>query len=101
MDAYHDVNDTALVPIVVEPMLPVDQVLELEVSFGTMTDGTNRAMFNGVSFVAPRVPSVLSALTLGSNATIQTAYGKSSHVINHLTALEIVLKNGDAGKHPL
>ncbi|KAH9958044.1 ferroxidase [Russula dissimulans] len=100
VDAYHDVNDTALVPVAVEPMLPVNQILELEVSFATMSDGTNRAMFNGVSYVPPRVPSVLSALTLGSNATIQTAYGRSSYVIDHLTALEIVLKNGDVGKHP-
>ncbi|KAI9507002.1 Fet3 protein [Russula earlei] len=101
VDTYHDVNDTALVPIVVEPMLPVDRTIELVVSFGTMSDGTNRAMFNGITYVPPLVPSVLSALTLGSNATSATAYGRSSFVIDHLTALQIILKNSDSGKHPL
>ncbi|KAI9454356.1 Fet3 protein [Russula earlei] len=79
VDTYHDVNDTALVPIVVEPMLPVDRTIELVVSFGTMSDGTNRAMFNGIT---------------------ATAYGRSSFVIDHLTALQIILKNSDSGKHP-
>ncbi|KAI0287698.1 Cupredoxin [Russula brevipes] len=55
---YHDVNDTALVPVVVQPMLPVDRTIELEVSFDTMTDGTNRAMFNQISYQSPLVPTV-------------------------------------------
>lgn len=101
MDTYHDVNDTALVPVVVQPMLPVDRTIELEVSFDTMTDGTNRAMFNQISYQSPLVPTVLSVLTLGSNATEATAYGTASIVLDHLSAVQIILKNGDAGKHPL
>ena len=101
MDAYHDVNDTALVPVVVEPMLSVDRTIELEVSFNTMTDGTNRAMFNQVSYLPPLVPTVLSVLTLGSNATDVTPYGPSSFVLDHLSAVQIILKNGDVGNHPL
>jgi iron transport multicopper oxidase len=101
MDAYHDMNDTALVPVVVEPMLPVDQTIELEVSFDTMTDGTNRAMFNDVSYLPPLVPTVLSVLTLGSNATVAESYGYSGFVIDHLTAVQVIIKNGDAGNHPL
>jgi iron transport multicopper oxidase len=94
-------NDTSLVPIVVEPMLPVDRTIELEVSFNTMTDGTNRAMFNQVSYLAPLVPTVLSVLTLGSNATDPTPYGYSGFVLDHLNAVQIILKNGDIGNHPL
>lgn len=101
MDAYHDLNDTTLVPVVVEPMLPADRTIELEVSFNTMTDGTNRAMFNLVSYHSPLVPTVLSVLTLGSNATDVTAYGTGGIVLDHLSAVEIILKNGDVGKHPL
>ncbi|KAI0287135.1 Fet3 protein [Russula brevipes] len=97
---YHDVNDTALVPVVVQPMLPVDRTIELEVSFDTMTDGTNRAMFNQISYQSPLVPTVLSVLTLGSNATEATAYGTASIVLDHLSAVQIILKNGDVGKHP-
>ncbi|KAI0305242.1 Fet3 protein [Multifurca ochricompacta] len=100
VDAYHDVNDTALVPVVVEPMLPVDQTIELEAIFDTMDDGTNRALFNQVTYNSPLVPTVLSTLTLGVNATTATAYGTTSIVLDHLSAVEIILKNGDRGKHP-
>ena len=100
-DAYNDMNDTSLVPVVVEPMLPVDRTIELEVSFNTMSDGTNRAMFNLVSYLAPLVPTTLSVLTLGSNATNSTAYGYSGFVLDHLSATQIILKNGDVGNHPL
>jgi hypothetical protein len=82
-------------------MLPVDRTIELEASFGTMTDGTNRAMFNQISYQSPLVPTVLSVLTLGSNATEATAYGTASIVLDHLSAVQIILKNGDVGKHPL
>jgi iron transport multicopper oxidase len=98
---YHLVNDTALVPVAVEPMLGVDQTVELEVTFDTMTDGTNRAMFNEISYHPPLVPTVLSVLTLGSNATVATAYGPTSFVLPHLSAVQITLKNGDTNTHPL
>lgn len=101
MDDYHLVNDTALVPVAVEPMLPVDQTVELVVSFNTMSDGTNRAMFNELSYHPPLVPSVLSVLTLGSNATVATAYGPTSFVLPHLSAVQITLNNSDTNIHPL
>ncbi|KAG6900240.1 hypothetical protein C0993_001059, partial [Termitomyces sp. T159_Od127] len=46
VDEYHDVNDTSLVPIEVIPQVPATRTIELEVTFDTMDDGTNRAMFN-------------------------------------------------------
>ncbi|KAI0310690.1 Fet3 protein [Amylostereum chailletii] len=97
---YHDVADMELVPVVVEPMPTTDRTIELEVLFDTVEDGTNRAMFNMITYDAPLVPSVLSALTLGANATSEVAYGKTSFIIDHLDVFDIVLKNGDAGKHP-
>jgi iron transport multicopper oxidase len=66
-----------------------------------MDDGTNRAMFNGITYNFPNTPSVFSQLTLGSNATVENAYGPLAFAIDHLDVLDIVLKNGDAGKHPL
>jgi iron transport multicopper oxidase len=101
VDAYPDFDDTVLVPVVVEPMLPTDRTVELEVSFKTVEDGTNRAMFNNVSYQIPLVPTVLSVLTLGSNATVPTAYGTGGIVLDHLSAVQIIVKNGDTGKHPL
>jgi len=101
VDAYHDVNDTALVPIVVEAMPLADRTIELEFLFATMDDGTNHGLFNNVTYNAPLVPSILSTLTLGNNATVATAYGPTSFIINHLEVYDIVLKNADTGKHPL
>lgn len=82
-------------------MGPADKTIELEVLFDTVNDGTNRAMFNMISYDAPLVPSVLSELTLGPNATVASAYGHSNFVLDHLSTVDIIVKNGDAGKHPL
>lgn len=101
IDEYHDVNDTSLVPIEVIPQVPATRTIELEVTFDTMDDGTNRAMFNQITYNTPLVPAIFSELTLGTNATVATAYGPTSFVLDHLDVVDIVIKNGDAGKHPL
>ena len=98
---YHDIDDMALVPIIVEPMLPSTRTIPLLVAFDTMDDGTNRAMFNGQTFVSPLVPTVISEYTLGDNATVAAAYGPFSFVLNHLEVIDILLQNSDSGKHPL
>ncbi|GJE86451.1 multicopper oxidase FET3 [Phanerochaete sordida] len=100
IDEYHDIDDMALVPLDVEPMLPSTRTIPLEVTFDTMDDGTNRAMFNGQTFVNPLVPTVMSEMSLGQNATQVEAYGPFSFVLNHLEVIDIILQNGDAGKHP-
>ncbi|KAG6816327.1 hypothetical protein H0H87_006926 [Tephrocybe sp. NHM501043] len=100
VDEYHDVNDLSLVPVIKVPQPPATRTIELEVTFDTMDDGTNHAMFNQITYNPPIVPAVFSALTLGSNATVAEAYGPTTFVIEHLEVLDIVIKNGDAGKHP-
>ncbi|KIM42143.1 multicopper oxidase [Hebeloma cylindrosporum] len=100
INEYHDVNDTALVPVIPIAQPPLTKTIELEVTFDTMDDGTNRAMFNQVTHNYPLVPSIFSELTLGQNATVQNAYGPLSFVIEHMDVVDIVVKNGDAGKHP-
>jgi len=79
----------------------VTKTIDLEVIFDTMDDGTNHAMFNQVTFNFPVVPSVLSALTLGANATVAEAYGPLSFVVEYGDVVDLVVKNGDVGKHPL
>ncbi|KAF9480958.1 ferroxidase [Pholiota conissans] len=98
--AYHDVDDVSLVPVEVIAQPLATKTIELEVSFDTMDDGTNHAMFNQVTYNSPLVPAVFSELTLGENATIASAYGPQSFVIDHFDVVDIIIKNGDAGKHP-
>ncbi|KAF8156788.1 ferroxidase [Crassisporium funariophilum] len=100
VDAYHDVNDTALVPIIQIAQPRATKTIELEVTFDTMDDGTNHAMFNQVTYNSPLVPAIFSALSLGSNATVANAYGPQSFVVEYMDVIDIVIKNGDAGKHP-
>ena len=90
-----------LVPLDVVPLLPADRTIELEVLFDTLDDGTNRAMFNDQTYNSPLVPTLFSALSHGENATTAEAYGPYTFVLNHLEVIDIVLENGDAGKHPL
>jgi iron transport multicopper oxidase len=66
-----------------------------------MTDGTNRALFNNITYNMPLVPTVLSEMTLGSNATVPGAYGPLSFVLNHLDVIDLVVQNADTGAHPL
>lgn len=101
IDALHDVDDLHLVPIDVEPMPVANKKIELEVSFDTMNDGTNHAMFNLITYNAPLVPSILSQITLGTNASNPDAYGPYSFVLDHLDVIDLVVKNSDVGKHPL
>ncbi|KAK7059678.1 Fet3 protein [Favolaschia claudopus] len=97
---YSDVDDISLAPLETVSAPPATRTLELEVFFDTMDDGTNHAMFNLVTYNSPLVPAVLSQMTLGPNATMASAYGPQSFVFDHMDVLEIIVKNGDAGKHP-
>jgi hypothetical protein len=94
-------NDTALTPVVVDPALPPTNTIELEFNFETMNDGTNHALFNNLVYNHPSVPAVMSALSLGENATSQEAYGPYSFLLNYGDVVDIVVKNADTGQHPL
>ncbi|GJJ10823.1 hypothetical protein Clacol_005051 [Clathrus columnatus] len=101
VDAYFDLNDTALAPFAAQEELPPpDQVIELNVFFATMDDGINRAMFNNVTYNSPLVPSILTELTMGNLSSDVAVYGPQSFILEHNQVFEIRLFNWDAGKHP-
>ncbi|KAF8551775.1 Fet3 protein [Imleria badia] len=97
---YTMTNDTALVPLDPIPQPVASQTIQLEIVFQTMNDGTNRATLDGYVYNAPIVPAIMSALTLGDNATSQEAYGPYSIMLNHLDVVDIVVNNSDKGSHP-
>ncbi|RDB30495.1 Iron transport multicopper oxidase fio1 [Hypsizygus marmoreus] len=100
VDEYHDVADVDLVPVIKIPQPVATKTIELEVIFETQDDGTNHAMFNQITYNSPLVPAVFSELSLGPNATVAEAYGPLSFVIDHMDVVDLVIQNGDAGKHP-
>ena len=103
LDAFYDWEDTSLVPLEPEPVIEADESHQLDVLFGVLGDGQNYAMFNGISYKPPIVPTLLTALSVPSNySTEATVYGTSTNpfVLSHNNMVQIVLNNGDAGKHP-
>ena len=67
---------------------------------------TNRKLFsaflNGVTYVAPKVPTLYTALSTGGNATNPVVYGENtnSFVLQKGDVVQIILNNQDKGKHP-
>lgn len=108
VDTYESTNDTALVPVnaIAQHSANTIHTIPLLVSFDTMTDGTDRTMFNNITYNMLVVRSVFSAISLdadvGPNAAgVAGAYGPWNHVLEAGDVVDIVLMNSDAGKHPL
>nr|AHD24914.1 putative laccase 1 [Flammulina velutipes] len=100
IEEYHEIDDISLVPFIPFDAPAATRVIELEADFDTMSDGTNRGMFNQITYTPPLVPAVFSALSLGSNATVEHAYGPLSFVLEHLDVVDIIIKNADDNQHP-
>lgn len=102
--SYPYFDDTALVPIDAIPMVEADVTHTLSFDFSTYKDGKNYAAFNSKSFVNPQVPSLLTAQTMPSNETFDSAvYGPDAGaiVLKHMDMVEIVFVNLDSGSHPI
>lgn len=103
VDSFYDWDDTLLVPLEPEPVINPDESHQLDILFQERMDGENYAMFNNISYQAPIVPTLLTALSVPQNyATDATVYGTSTNpfVLGHNNMVQIILNNGDAGKHP-
>lgn len=62
----------------------------------------NSAFFNDVTYVAPKVPTLYTALTTGAMSTNAQVYGDNTNafVLKTGDVVEIVVNNMDGGKHP-
>lgn len=58
--------------------------------------------FNGITWTAPKVPALFTALSAGDNATNPTVYGHYTNpfVLEYGDTIDIVLNNDDTGDHP-
>lgn len=63
----------------------------------------SRYSLNNITYVEPKVPSLYTALSVGKAATNPDVYGKhaNAQVINYNDIVEVVVKNHDAGAHPI
>ncbi|CEL02165.1 Putative Multicopper oxidase [Aspergillus calidoustus] len=98
---YYD--DYTLVPYdKIEAYPDADMTITLDLTMDNLGDGANYAFFNGISYVAPKVPVLYSVLTTGSAATDAAIYGTDTNafVFDKGDVIDIVLNNDDTGKHP-
>jgi iron transport multicopper oxidase len=100
---FEPFDDMTLVPQDGQERLPEpDHVVELSVIMDNLGDGANYAFFNNISYKAPKVPTLYTALTAGDLATNAEVYGTYTHpfVLEKDEIVEIVLNNLDPGRHP-
>lgn len=101
-------DDTWFKPIVKEASAPADVTFTLHAFFDTFNDGTNRASwtldggFQNITYISPKVPSILSALSMGEDANKAEVYGAMTNVIplEHMQNIQLDVHNWDAGFHP-
>ncbi len=60
------------------------------------------AFFNNITYTAPKVPTLYTALSAGDLATNPAVYGEYTHpfVLKKGEIVELVINNIDPGKHP-
>lgn len=100
-DAQFD--DFALVPYDKEGIFTnVSQSITLDMKMDNLNDGANYAFFNDITYVAPKVPTLYTTLSTGTNATNPLIYGYNTNpfVLAQNQVVEIILNNDDPGKHP-
>ncbi|KAI1129829.1 Cupredoxin [Nemania abortiva] len=103
VDELDPFDDITLVPydnqtIYGEP----DQIIELDVIMDNLNDGANYAFFNNITYKAPKVPTLYTALSAGDLASDPTVYGTYTHsfVLERGQVVQIIVNNLDTGRHP-
>ncbi|KAJ2796027.1 ferroxidase fet3, partial [Coemansia guatemalensis] len=83
--------DVQLSALYHRPALPVDRRIGLVLGGASFTDGVTRDVINNITYAAPLIPTLYSAISLGALASNQTLYGPQSHavVLRHLEYIEL------------
>lgn len=103
LDAFEPYDDFNLVPTDGEELWndPV-QTWTLDMKMDILGNGANYAFFNNITWVAPKVPTLYTALTTGQDAMDPKVYGinTNSFALGYNEVFEMVLNSADPGKHP-
>ncbi|GBL50891.1 hypothetical_protein [Candidozyma auris] len=103
IDSFDDrFDDFYLVPKDGEKLLPdSDNQVVIDVKMDNLGDGVNYAFFNNISYVAPKIPLLATAMSAGELATNSYIYGNTNaFVLKKGETVDIVLNNQDDGTHP-
>ncbi|KAL6454027.1 FET3 Iron transport multicopper oxidase FET3 [Candida maltosa Xu316] len=79
-----------------------DYTITVDVQMDNLGNGVNYAFFNNITYTAPKVPTLMSVLSSGDQASNELVYGTNtnSFVLQKDDVVDIVLNNLDTGKHP-
>ena len=96
-------DDFWLKPLSKEKLLDdADYTITLEVQMDNLGNGVNYAFFNNITYAHPKVPTLMSVLSSGDDASNELVYGTNtnSFVLQGGEVIDIVMNNLDTGKHP-
>lgn len=97
------IDDFVLRPVEPQPLLDdPDLHIDLNFTMETLGDGVVYAFFNGISYTAPKVPTLYTVLSSGEMADNPAIYGSNTNtfVLQHGEVVQIALNNMDPGLHP-
>lgn len=79
-----------------------DYKITVDVLMNNLGNGINYAFFNNITYTAPKIPTLLTALSAGEDNTNPLVYGTNinAFVLQEDDVVEIVLNNEDTGTHP-
>ncbi|ODV88242.1 hypothetical protein CANARDRAFT_174079 [[Candida] arabinofermentans NRRL YB-2248] len=104
IESYKPYDDFNLKPIEEIPLLPEpDHIIEVTLHMDNLGDGINYAFFNNYTYVEPKIPTLLTALSspeiYTNNAKI---YGSNtnSFILNKGDIIDLIVNNEDDNKHP-
>ncbi|WEJ97172.1 ferroxidase fet3 [Yamadazyma tenuis] len=103
VDAWDFFDDFYLSPYNNETLYEdPDLTVTVDVVMANLGNGVNYAFFNNISYVTPKVPTLLTLLSAGDDATNALIYGTNTHtyVLQKDDIVDIVVNNQDTGKHP-
>jgi iron transport multicopper oxidase len=92
-----------MVPIVAEEQFTPTRQLELDVYFDTFDDGSNRAsMYDNITWVPPKTPSLMSMLSMGEDALVPSVYGRQTapQILQPHEVIDLMVINFDGNGHP-
>ncbi|KAJ2702033.1 ferroxidase fet3 [Coemansia spiralis] len=80
-----------------------DRMIPLEVGNQLYSTGQRLDHINNITYAAPRVPTLLTALSMGPVALDPRVYGAQTHavVLEHNSIVELTINNPGALPHPL
>lgn len=101
VDSFFD--DFYLKPLSKTKLLDdADHTITIDVAMDNLGNGVNYAFFNNITYTKPKVPTLVTALSAGEQATNHLVYGYDTNtfVLNENDVVDIVLNNHDTGRHP-